>query len=222
MRDLKYFCKTCKTVKPPKIELQDNPNSTVPIPLEVFVTFPAQKIQKGDRIIEREEYKARKLECGHFVKADVFGFHDSTTENLDEFEIQDIRRMIDKSILGKNAAELEQAILFHAETYETFRKITAKQQKQAKYALQYVEQLKERYKEQLSNEADKQSLDMKFAAFLGERPISNKTLDRERTKVEKAVDKQKAALEALKALVAKTGYDPKDLFGGNGESKKGE
>lgn len=159
-----------------------------------------------------KEVKERQLECEHWVEYSTPGFTDATTEHLNEFEIQEIRRTIDKSILGLNKEELILKVLLQVDIYETQRKIAAKQQKQAKYAQMYLEQLKDRYKEQLSAD-DQKKLDMKFAASLEQKPTANRTIERDIAKADKEANKkQQALLDAMRAL-HKMGFEGKDLFG---------
>lgn len=219
-KDLKYFCIKCQAVKSAKIVRiydvnLDPPDKTGKL-VEIVKTFTQEIIQTesstGASKTEKKEFKARQLECNHFISFYTPAFTDHSTDNLNEYETAHLRREIDKSMLGKNAAELEQVILFHCDQYNTLLKIAAKQKQQAKYAIQYLDQLRERYSASLSSEDDKISFETKFAHFLDLRPTTNKTIERERTKIDKDVDKQKAALEAVKALFAKSGYKGKDLF----------
>jgi hypothetical protein len=53
---------------------------------------------------------------------------------------------------------------------------------------------------------------MRFAHFLEQRPTTNKVIEREISRTDKEASKQKAALEAVRAMLGKSGYKPKDLF----------
>jgi hypothetical protein len=119
-------------------------------------------------------------------------------------------------MIGKNLEEIKAHILFHAEQYNILLKIATKQKQQAKYALIFIEQLKNKYLEQMSPE-DKQTLDMKFAHFLDQRPAAGKTINRERKETINTIDKQKLALEAMREMLTKKGFDPKELFGSKKE-----
>lgn len=194
---LKYFCNKCLSPKSARLVPQFSENSTVPLNSEVIKPFNGK------------DY--RLLECGHYTLMSNFGFTDDTTENLNEHEIFNIRRVIDKSLLNKTQKEVEEQILLHAEVYQTLLKIASKQKMQAKYAIQYLDQLLEKYSKVLSAESS-DALRMKFAHFLELRPTTAKVIEREKTTVEKAADKERSAMEATIAFLKKTGYNPKDLF----------
>jgi tetrahydrodipicolinate N-succinyltransferase len=124
-------------------------------------------------------------------------------------------------MIGKSKQEIEQTILFHVEQYQTLLKIASKQKQQAKYAIQFLDQLKEKFSEQLNPE-EKETLNMRFAHFLDQRPTTNKTLERERVRVDKEVDKSKLALEKARALLRGTGIKTRFDQGFKSESNNGE
>jgi hypothetical protein len=204
---IKYFCKKCKKIKSGKLVIVYQNDK--PVQIEVLKEFK-QTIKSGDETRETV-FRARQLECNHFISLSTPGFNDANSETLNEFETQILRREIDKTMLGKIQAEVEQTILFHCEQYQTLLKIATKQKMQAKYAIQYLDQLKEKYSQSLSPEK-KQDLDMRFAHFLEQRPTTNKVIEREISRTDKEASKQKAALEAVRAMLGKSGYKPKDLF----------
>ena len=217
-KNLKYFCRSCKTVKLAKFVIifpeDSNGNRDKGQEIEVLKTFVQNvKSLTSEAVPDKtKEIHTRQLECGHFVQTHIVGFTDYSTENLNEQETAQLRREIDRTMIGKNAKQLEEVILFHCDQYQTLLKIASKQKQQAKYAIQYLDQIRERYSKTLSNEDDKQSFETKFAHFLDLKPTTNKVIERERTSVERAADKQKSALEAVKALLGKSGYKAKDLF----------
>jgi len=218
-KNLKYFCRSCKTVKSAKFVIVfPDPDQKKGEEIEVLRTFKQEVKKSNGEATEQKEFKARQLECGHFISYYTPAFTDHSSENLNEQETAQLRREIDREMIGKNAKELEQVILFHCDQYQTLLKIASKQKQQAKYAIQYLDQLRERYSKTLSNEDDKVSFETKFAHFLDLKPTTNKVIERERTSVERAADKQKSALEAVKALLGKSGYKAKDLF----NKKEGE
>lgn len=215
-KDLLYSCKRCQSAKPTK----------------VVIVFP--RIKEGDDktkeereifkpysrtiTIDGKEYKQdgflRLLDCNHYVPNDTPGFKNPQSENdsLDSDETLEIRRKLEMKIVGLQAKELEQVLLFHVEQYQTLLKLATKQMKQAKYAMLFIDQLKEKYTSQLSDEKTKLDFEQKFRHFSREDYAHGMVIERERTKVEKEADKQKLAVEAMKKALLKSGYDPKDLF----------
>ena len=226
MSQQKYFCRKCSTPKAAKIiivfpteESRGSNPKEKGISQEVIKTFTS-KITDGEKE-ESREFKARQLECGHFVSFYTPAFSDNT-ENLSDVDIQLIRSELDKDMIGKNLKELESRILFHCDQYQTLLKISTKQVKQAKYAIQYLDQLRERYSSTLENKDEKENFEMKFAHSLNLRPTTNKVAERERNSSEKEADKQKAAIEAVRAMLSNKGYDPKNIFSSKIETKEGE
>lgn len=213
MKNLKYFCRKCTSVQSPAIESFTNSDGKEE-EKEIIKTFEIS-VSNGEEDRKRT-FTGRKLTCQHFISVSEPAFTDQTNENLNESETLILRSSIDKTMLGKTNKEIEQQILIHCETYKTLLKIATKQKQQAKYAIQYLDQLRERYGK-LMTEDEKMSFEMKFAHFLELKPTSTKTIERERSSTDKEVDKQKAALESVKALLAKSGYKAKDLFSDNKE-----
>src|SRR5207237_519323 len=83
-----------KKVKLAKTTIQENPNSTVKLEIEITREFH-QEIQQKDGSVKSSIFKGRQLECEHFIRASEPGFSDQTNENLNEFETLHIRREID-------------------------------------------------------------------------------------------------------------------------------
>lgn len=214
MKNIKYFCRSCKKVQSPKLILSDNPNSTIQLESDVIKDF-RRKIIKQDGSIVNSGIIGRQLECGHFIRISDPGFTDETNENLGEWETQIIRREIDKTMIGKTKAEVENQILLWCSQYQIFLKIVTKQKQQAKYAQLYLDQLKERFEKQLSPE-EKQDLDTRFAHFLEQRPTTNKVIEREIKRTDLAAKKDRKSeddvLEKIKAMLKKTGKSGKELF----------
>ncbi len=216
-KSIKYFCRSCKHLKSSKLTpVPGNVNGKSEL-LEVLRDFP-QKIKRPDGTIEEKIFKTRQLECGHYTSIYTPGFTDLSSENLSEQETASIRREIDRSIIGKNTKELEEVILFQVDQYQTLLKYHSKGKLSAKYAIQQLDQVRERYSSTLSNQDEKIKFETKFAHFLDLKPTSNKVIERELSETEKAANKQRAALEAARALVRKSGHNWNDLFGSS-ESK---
>jgi len=216
----KYFCRSCKTIKGPKLvpSIESGTNGKNEL-VEVSTIFHSDILDASTGKKVHQEYKMRKLDCDHYVRYSTPAFLDIDSDNLSEWETATIRREIDKSMIGKDKSSYEQQVLFHCAEYNTLLKIAAKQKQQAKYAILYLDQLRERYAKQL-NEKEKQEFEMKFAHFLDLKPqAANKVIERERTRTEKAADNQKSAVDQMKALLAKTGYKLEDLFK---DKKEGE
>ena len=204
-KSLKYFCQKCLCVKSARIvTVFDNPDdSSSKRDTDVIKTF-------GNGFV------ARKLECDHYVSITVPAFLDST-DSLSPEELSHMRGEMDRSLLNKSPKEVEERILLHVETYQTLLKISSKQVKQAKYRLLYLEQLKDKFSKTLAPD-DVNTLNMKFAHFLEQRPTSGKIIEREKKRTEKSADSERDAIEAVKALFAKRGYNPRKIFG----KKEGE
>src|SRR5437588_7599211 len=199
LKDQKYFCNKCLGLRSPLLELVDDPNSTVKVEKEVIKSIKHSK--DGKEAI----FTGRQLECKHFIPLYIHAFSDLTSDNLSDVETSIIRRYIDKSMINKTNAEIEQLILFHCEQYQTLLKIASKQKQQSKYAIQYLDQLREKFASQLTNEEEKQKFEMRFAMFGDLRPTSAKVIERERTKIDREADKQKAALDKIHAILKGTG-----------------
>ena len=221
-KELLYFCKKCQSAKSTKTVIvfpeQSNGSRDKGQEVEIIKTFTST-ITDGDKIVSKE-HKARQLICGHFVSFYTPGFRDVQTDSLDELETAEIRRKIEMELIGLQAKELEKVLLFHVDQYQTLLKVSSKQLKQAKYGIQFLNQMIEEYLP-LLNEEDQKTLKEKFAYFLDLRPTaSNKTIERIQIKVDKEADKQKAALEAVRDLLNKRGYQGKELFGSSDPSKE--
>ena len=209
MSKIKYFCRSCKQTKPAKLvpSLSDLPSQD-----EVTKDF-VQQVKQPDGSVKESIFRARQLECNHFVRLSDPGMTDTSTDNLNEHETLIIRREIDKTMVGKQRAEVEQQILFHCEQMQTLLKIASKQKMQAKYAIIYLDQLREKYTTQLADQKDKDNFNTRFAHFLELRPTTNKVVEKERTRTDKAADKQKSLMEEMKSMLSKKGFSLKDLKG---------
>jgi hypothetical protein len=209
-KKLSYFCKACRTVKTAKF-ITEQKNGDKPVEVEVFRDFE-QDVKQSDGSTKHNTTKTRQLECGHFSPLTNIGLVDYNSENLSEYETAHIRNGIDRAMIGKIQKELEEVVLRHADEYQTLLKFSSKQRLYAKYAIQYLDQIKERHAKTLSNEEEKVKFETKFAHFRDLKPTTQKVIERERTSGERAADKQKSAMEAIKAMFAKSGYDGKKLF----------
>jgi len=198
--NLKYFCnnRNCKTLRRSQFELADNPNSTIQVLTEV--------------IIEKNGKKFRKLTCGHYVNLAEFGAVDSASDSLDPIETQEIRRRIGKEMLiGKTPEQREQIILRQVKEYQTMLKAHKKQVQQEKYALQVLqEEIDKHVDSGLLSKEEAQSSKMRLAHAMEQRPASQKTLDRERTTVDKKVETGESVMQKMRAELKKMGID----FGG--------
>ena len=214
-KNLKYFCKKCQTIKPALIgifypETKEGDPKPKGEEREIFHTFKIKAQNESGETIEKE-FTGRKLECGHFVSLTEIGLTDASSENLNEIEIHEIRRKIDREIMGKTGKELEEYILFHGEQYQTLLKINSKQRSALKYSSQYVDQLRERYSGQLSDENEKKTFEQKFAHFTNSHSTSSRVIEREKVTVKKAVKVEKTVMDEIAALLKKTGYKKSDL-----------
>lgn len=205
-KNLKYFCPKCKSVKLPKVVSLTREDGTHYL-TEVIKTFSSLIKKEGGKVgSETKEFKGRQIECGHFISIYTPAFSHSDNkldDSLNETETEEIRREIEKSMLGKNGAEFEQQVLFWADQYQTLLKIANKQLKQAKYAIQFVDQLREKYSSLLENEDTKKNFEQKFAYFLDQRPTTNKAAEIRIKEVDKAANKQLAAKEKAVEVFAK-------------------
>jgi len=215
----KYFCPKCSTAKEPflaAIWIDDDGNRLKkPIHIEVIVVLPNKKAKKDDG---SKVFKGRKLECGHYVSIDVPSFLDYPSDNLSPEETTDIRQKLDKSIIKKSPAEVEATIMRHAEEYQTLLKISAKLQRQAKYALQLVDDMREKYQGQLGPE-EKQTFEQKFTSLFGRKPEKT-VVTSVQTKAQKDALDERLAINAVKALLAKRGHSGKEMFRKAQEAKK--
>lgn len=225
----KYFCDKCQSLKLPKIVVvhpfldQLNGEKT-PQNREVIKIFKNKKLNRKTGQFEEKHSEARQLDCGHFIMSYMPALPDSSldSDSLTPEETFELRKQIDKDMLGKNKEETESKILFHAHQYQTLLKISQKQTKQHKYRLQYLDQLKEKFASQLSTEKEKQAFNQKFSHFLNLPPITQGSIETERRRersnsngsgVEDIKERQKLAAEKVKAMLAKTGYKLKDILG---------
>ena len=132
-KNLKYFCKQCKGIRPTFIAMILNDEGTKQIEQEIFKSFTLK---------DGKEFKARKLHCQHWVSVQEIGIADLNSEVLSEIETTELRQRIDKEMIGKTFEECIQQVMFQAEQYQTLLKIAEKKKQQAAYALQLVSQLK--------------------------------------------------------------------------------
>lgn len=206
MREVKYFCdRKCRNLQLPARDTDGN---------EITTEHTVTSTENGNGKTVTKLYKTRTLACGHKILASSPGLTDSSSsENLDELETASIRREIDKTMLGKNGKAAEQQLLMWCEVYQVLLKVSSKGVQKGKYAIQYIQQLEEKYAEQLTDEEELNAHKIRFAHFLDQRPkSSNKTLEREMTTVDKAKNVQLAALEAVKALLKGKGHQASNLF----------
>jgi hypothetical protein len=210
----KYFCQKCKLPKEPFlapiwIDKETGERLKKPYHIEVIVTLPNKKdLKEGE---ERESFKGRKLDCGHYISINTPSFLDYPTENLGIDETNQIRRKIEQSIIKKTPTEVEATILRHAEEYRNLLAISSKLGKQAKYALQLVDDMREKYQNVLSPE-EAMTFEQKFTALFGRKPIPIQIKSDVTVKADKAAIKERAALDAVKAILKKRGYSVKSIF----------
>lgn len=225
-KSLKYYCEKCRTVRGPQIVMvvPDNSNgdASKAVPNEVIrvVTQKVEQTVEGSNnppVEQTKNIKIRVLECGHPVDYYTPAFTDLNSDNLNENETSIIRRVIDKEMVGKQLKDLEQTILFHVDQYSTFLKKANKQKLQAKYAIQYLDQLREKYSKTLQDDEERIKFETKFAHIVEPKSTTQRVVERERTSTEKAADKQKAGVEAglaaMKALLGKQGLKLDDMKG---------
>lgn len=196
---LKYFCdrSRCLKIRSAKIViLHLNGEHTESEVIKSFPKFDKQGVRNG-------EIKARQLECGHFISFYTPAFKDIENETLDEFDTTEIRRKIDKEMLGKDKESIGAHILFQVDQYQTLLKIANKQKQQAKYAIQYIDQLKEKYASQLTDEESKKNFDQKFKAFTNEDYKEGLRVERIRKDVNKEVNKVQLAQDKAVEIFAK-------------------
>lgn len=198
--NIKYFCHRCRNSFPAATEPTFTSDSTILINEEIILKLPNKKdINKT--------FFGKKLTCNHFVSLSTPGFSDPSSESLSDIDTHEIRKLIDKAMLKKTSKEIEETILFHVEQYQTLLKIAQKQRLQAKYAIQYLDQLKEKYATLLLDSEEKRKFEVKFALFVGEsKPSTTKTVERMKKEVKGESDKQREALDAVKALLGKKGF----------------
>jgi hypothetical protein len=211
----KYFCKKCKLPKEPFlaaiwVDKDTKERLKKPYHIEVIVSLPNKKAltENGE---QRKPFKGRKLECGHYISVDIPSFLDYPTENLGTDETSAIRKKIEQSIIKKTPAEVEATILRHAEEYQNLLTISAKLGKQAKYALQLVDDMREKYQKVLSPE-EAMTFEQKFTALFGRKPIPIVIKSAITVEADKAAIKERAALDAVKAILKKRGYSVKSIF----------
>lgn len=215
-KNLKYVCRSCKIPKSAKFTIlaPENNNGVKGQEIEILRDFESN-VKQLDGTTLHKVTKTRQLECGHYLPTHYFGFTDMGSENLNEQEIAQIRRDIDREMIGKTAKELEAVVLFQVDQYQTLLKYHSKGKLASKYGIQYLDQIRERYAKTLS-EDEKKSFETKFYHFLDLKPTTDKVKERERSSTERAADNQKTtielALEQVKALYKKTGYSAKEAF----------
>lgn len=206
-KKLKYFCERCKSLKFSFIVLITPEGETKNKEFEVIKLYFTP---------DNQEKRARKLTCNHYISIETQGFSDSDLESevLAQHEIAEIREKLNKSMIGKTSEEVGQTILFHVEQYQTLLKIASKQKQQAQYALQCVEQMKEKFADQLKTEEAKQNFHVKFYQSLNLKPSTAKFVERENKERKAeltAAEKQKQALDKVRALLSKSGISKADL-----------
>lgn len=215
-KNLKYACSKCRTNKAAKFVIVfPDPTSNKGVEIEVRKDWESKTEKNTDGTPKIT--KTRMLECGHFIPTHYPGFADITSENLSQEETAAIRKEIDKQMVNKMSKDWEKEILFQADQYQTLLKIHSKGKLSAKYAVQYIDQLRERSKYYLElDEKSKQNFDTAFYHFLDLKPTTPKTIEREKKRVTGAATTQRtsieSALDEMRAKVAKTGYDPKELL----------
>jgi hypothetical protein len=201
----RYFCEKCKT-----------PRDSFKAALYISESGEALAKPRFTEVIKTfnegtdKEFTGRKLVCDHFISIDTPSFLDSSGESLSSEDTQHIRKELGNSILNQTADEVEMSILRRVEEYQTLLKLTSKTVKQLRYGLQVLDEMREKFAKQLGPEELK-TFDQKFNYFFTNKRPSDKVVIKELTSGEKTALKKKEAIEAVKALLSKKGYEAKDL-----------
>lgn len=216
-RSLQYVCKRCQTVRRAKI-VTIFPNAAIgddktKKDIEVIKSFKRTIEVEGKSVTS--EFIGRQLECNHFIDVSEIPFLEPTNESLSVDEATLVREAIQKEMVGLGKKEIEAKVLFQVAKYKTLLTTAQKTVKQAKYALQVVEQLKEQFAEQLEDNQEREHFEMLFDHVFNPGRVSDKTVKRELTKKEKEATKEVngkvAGVEAATALLKKMGYGSEEM-----------
>jgi len=218
-KSIKYFCNKCGSTKSPKVVTIfpniDKGDDKTREDIEVIKSFTKSITSEGKEI--KKDFRARQLECNHFIDYYTPGFDskDSNSENLSEEDTRIIREKLQAEMKNLGPKEIEAKLLFHVAKYKALFVVSSKQQKQAKYGLQVLEELKEKFSEQLKDDSERQRYNMLFDHVFNPGKVSDKTIKRELTKAEKKAEGEVhgkvAGVDAATALLKKLGYSNDEM-----------